>query len=202
MVEPLLRITTIPITYELKVQNARLEYKNSTAELEISRNEGGMRIKSRPIKINLDTFEARNSVIPTTRESIRRSAQQGKNAAYEATATLASEGQLLLKAKLGEDMLSQVFAQRNQLPTGDFNIGFIPTAGPNIQWSQPDLTIAYEMDKLNFDLKVANGNFEFIPGDIQVMITQQPDVKIEYIGKPIYVPPSSAEHFSPVDVTV
>lgn len=202
MVEPLLKITTIPITYELKVQNARLEYKNSTAELEISRNEGGMRIKSRPIKINLDTFEARNSVIPTTRESIRRSAQQGKNAAYEATATLASEGQLLLKAKLGEDMLSQVFAQRNQLPTGDFNIGFIPTSGPNIQWSQPDLTIAYEMDKLNFDLKVSNGNFEFIPGDIQVMITQQPDVKIEYIGEPIYVPPSSAEHFSPVDVTV
>lgn len=198
--ETLLRITTIPIAYELKVNNATLEYSQGTADLEISRDPGGLKIKSHPIKLNLDTFEARNSVTPTTRKSIEQFAQTGKQMGYDATAQLAKEGQLLVKAKLGEHPFSQIDSQRNQLPNGDFKIDFIPKSGPNIQWSDPDLSIEYQMDKLNFDLKIANGNFEFTPGNIELVITQQPDVKIEYIGQPIYVPPSASENFTPIDV--
>ena len=54
------------------------------------------------------------------------------------------------------------------------------------------------MDKLNFDLKVLNGNYEFIPGNIEMSITQHPDVLIEYVGGPIYVPPSADPNY--VDV--
>lgn len=199
--EPLIRITTIPIEYELKVTNARLEYKNATAEVEISRDKGGMTIKSHPIKLHLDTYDARNSVCPTTAESVRQSAQKGRTAAYEATATLAKEGALLLNAKVSNP-LDQIISQRAQMPTGEFGLKFLPTTGPDIEWSDPDLTIKYQMDKLSFDLKAAKGDFEFIPGDIEVSITQMPDVKIEYIGKPLYVPPSAAEMFNhdPVDV--
>ena len=73
----LINITTVPIQYELKVQNARLQYKNSTAEVEISRDKGGMTIKSRPVKLNIDSFEARNSVVPTTARSVAQTAQKG-----------------------------------------------------------------------------------------------------------------------------
>ncbi len=198
--EQLLKITTVPIQYELKVNNARLEYHSSKAELEISRNEGGLSIKSRPVKLNLDTFEARNSIVPTTVRSVSQSAQKGKDAAYSATAQFAQEGQLLLKAKIGEDVLNNIFAQRNQMPSGDFTVGFIPTSPVDISYQAPDLTISYEMDKLNFDLKIANGNFEFIPGNIEVVITQQPDIMIEYVGGPIYVPPSSDPNHEPIDV--
>lgn len=198
--EQLLKITTVPIQYELKVNNARLEYHSSKAELEISRNEGGLSIKSRPVKLNLDTFEARNSIVPTTVRSVSQSAQKGKDAAYSATAQFAQEGQLLLKAKIGEDVLNNIFAQRNQMPSGDFTVGFIPTSSADISYQAPDLTISYEMDKLNFDLKIANGNFEFIPGNIEVVITQQPDILIEYVGGPIYVPPSSDPNHEPLDV--
>ncbi len=46
----LINITTVPIQYELKINNARLEYSRSEAQLEISRNKGGLSIKSRPVK--------------------------------------------------------------------------------------------------------------------------------------------------------
>ena len=62
----LIKITTVPIQYELKINNARLEYSRSKAELEISRNDGGLSIKSRPVKLHLDSSEARNSMVPTT----------------------------------------------------------------------------------------------------------------------------------------
>lgn len=51
--EPLIKITSIPIAIELKINNARLEYQNATAELEVSRNKGGLQIKSHPIKLKI-----------------------------------------------------------------------------------------------------------------------------------------------------
>ncbi len=196
----LIRITTVPIQYELKVNNARLEYSRAKAELEISRNDGGLSIKSRPVKLNLDATEARNSVVPTTARSVAQTAQAGKEAAYSATAQLVQEGQLLLKADIGQDVIGQIMQQRTAPATGEFQLGFTPSAPVDINYEAADLTINYEMDKLNFDLKVANGNFEFIPGNIEMSITQHPDVVIEYVGGPLYVPPSADPNYEPIDV--
>ena len=196
----LFKITSVPIQYELKINNARLEYSRSRAELEISRNDGGLSIKSRPVKLNLDSTEARNSVVPTTARSVAQTAQAGKEAAYSATAQMAQEGHLLLNAKIGEDVIGQIMQQRTAAPTGEFQLGFTPSAPVDINYEAADLTINYEMDKLNFDLKIANGNFEFIPGNIEMSITQRPEVRIEYIGGPIYVPPSADPNYEPIDV--
>ncbi len=198
--EQLLNITSIPIKYELKINNAQLEYTGSNAELEITRSDGNFTIKSRPVRLNLDTYEARNSIRPTLKQSVKATAQKGQEAAYNVSAAYAQEGQLMLKAKIGDDVLGDIFRQRMQLPTGDFQLGFIPTAPANIEYQAPDLTIKYEMDKLNFDMKIEQGNFKFIPGDIQVSITQQPDLLIEYIGGPLYVPPSADPNYEPIDV--
>ena len=196
----LIKITSVPIQYELKINNARLEYSRSRAELEISRNDGGLSIKSRPVKLNLDSTEARNSVVPTTARSVAQTAQAGKEEAYSATAKMAQEGHLLLNAKIGEDVIGQIMQQRTAAPTGEFQLGFTPSAPVDINYEAADLTINYEMDKLNFDLKIANGNFEFIPGNIEMSITQRPEVRIEYIGGPIYVPPSADPNYEPIDV--
>ncbi|HCT92454.1 MAG TPA: hypothetical protein DF613_13920 [Lachnospiraceae bacterium] len=198
--DQLINITTVPIQYELKINNARLEYHNSKAELEIHRSNGGLSIKSRPVKLHLDSFEARNSVIPTTVRSVEQSAQKGISAAYSATAQMAQEGNLMLKADIGEEVITQIAQQRTAQPTGEFEMGFTPTEQVDISYEAPDLTINYEMDKLNFDLKVQNGNFEFIPGNIEMSITQHPDVLIEYVGGPIYVPPSADPNYEPLDV--
>ncbi len=196
----LIKITTVPIQYELKINNARFERRSSEAQLEISRNKGGLSIKSRPVKLNLDSSAARSSVSPTPVQSVAQSAQKGIEAAYSATAQMASEGQLLLKADIGQDVIGQIMQQRTAAPTGEFELGFTPSAPVDISYQAPDLTINYEMDKLNFDLKVANGNFEFIPGTIEMSITQHPDVLIEYVGGPIYVPPSADPNYVPLDV--
>lgn len=195
--EPLIRITSVPITVEMKSTGARIERKSDSVELSISRTEGGgLRIESRPIKLKIDTFEARNTVVPTTRRSIEQAAEKGKHAAYEATAKLGREGQMLMDAKLsGGKALDQIFAMNMDIPSGDFTLARIPTVGPEISWSEPDLTIEYDMEKLNFDWRIQKGDFEFIPGTIEFSITQRPDVIIEYIGSPIYVPKSADPNF-------
>lgn len=199
--ESLLRITTIPIEYELKIESAKLEYTRPEALLNMNKEKGGLTIENHPTKLHIDTYDARNSICPTTMESVRQSASKGKTAAYEATASLAKEGALLLDPNI-PNPLDQIISQRVQMPTGEFSLSFLPTTGPDIEWSEPDLSMKYQADRLSFDLKVANGDFEFIPGNVELSITQMPNIEIEYIGSPVYVPPSAANLFNhtPVDV--
>ena len=194
--KPLIEITTVPIQIEMKTTNAKLEYARGTAEMEISRDKGGLQIKSRPIRVNIDTFEARNTVTPTLARSLQQGAQK---AAYQATATYAQQGKLMMETKLGEEVITQ-FAKSAMIDTRQEALGFIPETGPEITWDAGEMNIRYEMDKLNFDWKFGQGDFEFTPGDIEFTVTQRPEVVIKYIGGPIYVPPSADPNYEPVDV--
>lgn len=197
---PLIEIKTVPIEIEMKTTNAKLEYSRGTADLEIDRQDGGLNIRSRAIRLNLDTFEARNSITPTAMRSIEQGAQQGQQAAYEATAVYAQQGQVLLNAKIGQEMVTQ-FAAEAQAKQVKTNVGiqFLPTTGPEIDWTPGELNIRYEMDKLNFDWRMNQTEFKFTPGNIEISVKQQPDVVIKYVGGPLYVPPSSDPNYEPLD---
>lgn len=195
---PLIEIKTVPIEIEMKVTDAKLEYTRGTADLEISRANGGLSIRSRPIRLNLDTFEARNSVVPTTMRSIEQYAQKGQESAYEATAIYAQQGQMLLNAKIGQELVTQ-FAADAQARNIKTNVGlqFLPSVGPEISWTPAEMTIHYEMDKLNFDWRMNQPQFKFTPGDIEISVKQQPDLIIKYVGGPLYVPPSADPNYEP-----
>lgn len=197
--EQLLKITSIPIQYQLKVNNARIDYSRSLSDLQIARNRGGLQMKSKQIKVGLDTFEARNSVCPSAMRSIEQAAQKGKQVALEATANYAKEGKMLLSSTLGDEALDQVIASRLS-KTSEYGLSFSPSAPLEITWSEPDLSVQYEMDKLSFNWKISKGNFNYIPGSIEVNVVQQPDLLVEYIGSPIYVPPSADPSHSMLDV--
>ena len=198
----LIEITSVPIEIEMKTSHARLEYARASADLEISRNKGGLSIKSRPIRLNIDTFEMRSSVTPTPVQTVEQTAQKGKQAAYQATATYAQQGELLLKAKVGgPDPLAQyAFTALSPDMNAQPGLDFLPSVGPEIDWDPGELNIRFEMDKLNFDWRLNQAQFEFVPGDIEITVKQQPDVIIKYIGGPLYVPPSTDPNYEPVDV--
>ena len=198
---PLIEIKTVPIEIEMKTTNATWEYRRGTAEIEIIREKGGLKINSRPIRVQMDTFEARNSVSPTPMRSVEQSAQRGRQAAYEATAAYARHGKLLLNAKVGEDVVTQIATEPQQEAMNvTVNLDFLPKGGVEMDWQAGEMQIRYEMDKLNFDWKVDNASFEFVPADIEISVAQMPDVIIKYVGGPLYVPPSADPDYQPVDV--
>ncbi|MCL1809366.1 MAG: DUF6470 family protein [Clostridiales bacterium] len=196
--KPLIEIRTIPISIQYKVTPAQVERKSSQAEVEITRDKKGLSIKSRPIKLNIDTFEARNSIIPTTKTSVEESANLGKQGALVATATYAQEGNMMVNIHLDQDTMPQLAANRFNAPLSyDFNIKFIPEQPMNMDWIPGEFQIEYEMDKLNFDWKTTQSEFQFTPADIEFTIAEHPRVVIEFVGDPIYVPPSANPNFEP-----
>ena len=197
---PLIEITTVPIEIEMKTTHSHLVYSRGTAEVEISRDKGGLNIKSRPIKLNVDSFQAQSSIRPTTAQSVKQAAEAGKQAAYQATATYAQQGKLMMETKLGEEVITKFSRESLMKNVKDVGLTFLPSTGPEITWDVGEMNIRYEMDKLNFDWKFGKGDFEFTPGDIEFTVTQRPEVVIKYVGGPIYVPPSADPNYEPVDV--
>ena len=204
---PLIELTTVPIEIEMKTTNARLEYARGTAEMEISTEKGGLSIRSRPIRVNLDTFEARSSIRPTAIQSVEQAADKGKQAVYDAMATYARQGKMMMQTKVGQDVMSQIAAESMDLvedvPVNmEFipEMGDVPSVGVDLSWEGGEMNIRYEMDKLNFDWRMQQMNFEFVPGDIEISVKQLPDLLIKYVGDPLYVPPSSNPNYVPTDV--
>ena len=189
--KPLLEIQTVPISIQYKTTPAQVERKNTSAEVEISRNRKGLSIKSRPIKLTIDSFEARNSISPTAMRKVEESASEGIQAAMTATATFAREGSMMVNIHLDQDVIMQLAAERTAPVLPDFNIRYIPDQPINMEWIPGDLSIEYEMDKLNFDWQTMRGEFQFTPANIELTIAEYPRVVIEYVGGPIYVPPSA-----------
>lgn len=218
---PLIEIKTVPIEIQMKTKHATLEYSRGTAEMEISRDDGGaFDIKSRPIKMRLDSFEPRGggpapapavSTAPAKPpvSGMDRTSQGG----YEATATLAAEGDLLLSARFGQNAVPQAVqnwqpvtqqpAEMQSVSAKAVSAGEEETMPSfNFDWDGGDIQIRYEMDKMNVDWKITQGEFKFTPGDIEISVAQRPEVIIKYTGGPIYVPPSADPNYEPVDVRV
>ena len=201
--QPLIEIRTIPISIQYKVNPAHVERQNVKAEVEIRRDKKGLSIKSRPIRLNIDSFEARNSISPSARRSVEDLASYGQQVAYNATATIAQEGNMMVDIHLREPVIPKIASEKTNPPPADFNIKFVPDRPINIDWYPADLQIEYEMDKLNFDWQTNRENFQFIPANIEFTVKQHPQVIIEYVGPPIYVPPSANPNYKPsVDARV
>ncbi len=197
----LIEIKTVPIEIQVKSTQAKLEYARGTAEMEISRDSGGLSIKSRPIQIKIDTFEARNSMSPASPASATSQiASRGNQQVYQATAVLAQEGRAMMEAQINQDMIPQFAKQQNIGKLHNVNVQFLPKVGPDIAWEGGEINVRYEMDKLSFDWRMNQMDFTFTPGDIEFTVTQQPDVIIQYVGGPLYVPPSADPDYEPIDV--
>ena len=202
---PLIEIRTVPIEIQVQRTNASLEYTRGTAEMEISRSEKGLDIKSRPIKVQLDTFEPRSGSGRGAPSGVSSDGETG----YEATAAVASSGDLTISAKLENANtyspqnlnVAPQNAQYQNLAESEFPREVSPLSGVEVERDENgSMEIRYQMDKLNFDWKIDQGEFKFTPGDIEFTVAQQPSLTIKYLGGPIYVPKSADPNYEPVDV--
>jgi len=202
MIEPLLEIKTIPMSLEFKINKASYEIANTNATFELKRDKGGLRMETKPTKLNIDTVEARYSAgIKSAMRSVEDFAKKGVQAAYEATATYAKNGNLMLDINIMDNPIPEI-AMKKFFSDVDFNLGFIPATGPDVSWEIGGISMNFEMDMLDFDWNIQRSQINFIPGSIEFIIKEYPRVEINYKGTPIFVPPSANPNYKEIDTFV
>lgn len=192
--EQLLKISTVPIKIDFKIHRAKLEYNNQLPKVDITRENGEYKIRAKPIKIQIDNQPMRDTINLKTPMTVGKDyGEESMQLSYNAIANYVKEGNMLLDAK--DISPAQIAAQQNTRNIESI-VSFLPDAGPEISWKDGTLNIHYTADDLNFDWDtVQKAGFEFIPGSIEFLVKERPRVDIEYVGKPIYCPPSADPNY-------
>ena len=200
MIPNLLQITTIPIKIEIKVTKATYEpaVDETQPKVNITTKNGGFVMEAEPVKLNIDTYQARASVgygSMNTGDLMAQKAKDGFSIAYQGTAKVVSEGD-----QLARGMTASEIAINNARAgaTIETIMEFLPKEGAQITFDEGQLNIEYQMGSQEFDWDVLPQlPMRFIPGNVELIIQDRPRVEIEYIGDPIYVPPSANPNYEP-----
>lgn len=187
-----LKITTTPIKLSMTSQRARLESQIPDPEAGIIQTPGHLNMRSENIKVNIDSSRARDSLgFKTAKGLMRDAAQEGLKAASDATAQYSRIGNQMMQIQDGitvaDIMKNQMLAQSN-VTTG---FTYLPAVGPDISWTPADLAIDYTPAQVEFLPQTETKPAVYIPGELNVNVEQYPKVEIEYVGEPMYVPPSA-----------
>lgn len=190
--DQLLNITSVPINIEVNVTRAELKQESPAATVQISKSGGGMQIKADPIQVNIDNTAVRESLgygFKNIDTFAKDEAEKGMKVAYQAVASIVSEGDALGNFEATPASIAASKASR----TLETVMDFLPKGSPDISWSGGTLSINYKAPDLNMDWDThQRPEMEFVPGSIEVIVNELPRVEIEYTGEPIYFPRSAA----------
>lgn len=204
--EQLLSYKHIPIKVEVKVQRAELkpvENSGRTASAPSvkvsSKQGGGLRLQAEPYRVDLSDARNYDTYIPST------GTENGITLTYEAVAKLADGTQKSGEANgKSHKKPSSVEAALKALPksrskaisynNGTLSINYqmsLPSSSGTSGISGASETSSDPVEAIQFT------EFEFVPGSIEFIITQMPELDIEYLGDPIYFPRSADPNYEP-----
>ena len=196
--EQLLRITSTPIKYELEVEHPKLEIKREDPSATIDTKPAKLTITNmKDTSVNISTYQARKSL--------------GIMDFADFTAQNAAESQQALTKQIGEYV--QIGNQTSQIQDGvtvgdiyrskmmdstnyQLYTAYLPSGGADLTWNPAQLDMNYQPGDVSVDWDVSANEFNFIPGSIRMKVTQLASVNIEYLGGPLYFPPSAMQKFN------
>jgi hypothetical protein len=196
---PLINITTTNISIDTEITQGQLKKVDTQPnKIEVSAGNGELNIDAQPAKLNIDTYEARSSLgygHYNYNDFNAKEAQKGKQAARESTAQVSAEGAQKIRGATAVEIADQKLKSSGIIQSMTV---FLPQGGADIEAEKGDLNIDYTQRPVEIqwhDLEVKP--LEYQPGDVDFTMTQRPEVNIEYVGDPLYVPPSADPGYDP-----
>lgn len=188
--DQLLSIKHIPIKIEVNVTNAQLKPREADPlepSVKISRGSDGVKVAAQPYKVDissprLDSYVPTNvqpSKLTLTYDAIAKMGGTDGSSDTSGTTTVSRSSSQSIEAILNR-------LPRSKESSISYNDGTL-----SINYSMIDSGSSSDSDSIS-DLK--NG-FEFVPGDIEFIVSQMPELEIEYLGDPLYFPRSADPNY-------
>lgn len=193
----LLQITVTPMQYELEIEQARLEYKQDfLPRANVQTTPGQFEIQTKPAQVRLDTYNARRSIgFARVGDRISEAAQKGSKHLAQYTRENVDMGKQMANIEDGVTIGQLIRQKMIDGGRSQSYTAFLPSQGPGISWEPPNIRMGYEPGNTNYDWKIKSNVLSYVPGSVRVRITQFASVDVEYLGSPMYFPPSAAPNY-------
>lgn len=189
----LLKITTTPIEYEIKIEHAKLEKTSPTENAKIN-------IKTQNAQMRVDSPQKRAGLnMRNNDEFVRKVSNDSLNNAMQKTGEYAQLGKQLSQISNGTK-ISDIYRNKmiNEVVSNAMEtIQYVSLGTPDIQWKPPKIDLSYIKGFDSSNYLNAKSNMEYVPGRYHMDIIQLPKVSIEYTGGARYVPSSSDPNYKP-----
>ncbi|MBC3899071.1 hypothetical protein GH811_05515 [Acetobacterium malicum] len=184
--EQLITIETVPIKIEYVKKEPLSLSSVHDQNAKVDSQVASQRIESKPIRIALnDSFE------PSTD-------YQWDNSTYTATANYGEDGKFNLKVQMEDGQAKPIHFKHLSRGINQM-VGMMSHESINSIGESPSMIIPIDSSSISSGMKTSdNANIEFMPPDIELKITQRPQVIIKYVGGPIYVPRSADPNYQPI----
>lgn len=201
--EQLLSIKHIPIKVEVNVTRGEFKRVENSApsapSVKVSpKKGGGLRLQAEPYRMEIPESRNYDAYIPSGNYG------RGFTLTYEAVARLADGGNSAVGIKQSGEM--RQFSAKRASRSIEAVLQSLPKSKDSaVSYADGVLSVNYRMTGAESVAELASSypEFEFIPGSIEFIISQMPELDIEYLGDPIYFPRSADPNYEPiVDVLV
>lgn len=201
--EQLLSIKHIPIKVEVNVTRGEFKRVENSApnapSVKVSpKKGGGLRLQAEPYRMEIPESRNYDAYIPSGNYG------RGFTLTYEAVARLADGGNSAAGIKQSGEM--RQFSAKRASRSIEAVLQSLPKSKDSaVSYADGVLSVNYRMTGAESVAELASSypEFEFIPGSIEFIISQMPELDIEYLGDPIYFPRSADPNYEPiVDVLV
>lgn len=203
--QPLIKITTDPIQIMRFSQNARLVNSDS---VDMERRKAiarhmSMQRSSAQGSVSVENITKINRTFSSTNTNVTPQVQ-GDTFKQVARQAAQISSQMSMPPKAASVQVSQAAVSNMNSMAGDFAVASeavasvastVPAAAVSAPAPQqsPDISMeansSYAMQRGAFEMRVAKGELTYLPPLMMTIITQRPQVHIEYLGGYNYVPP-------------
>ena len=156
------------VSLKYEISNAELLYEIRSAKMDLKTTKNGYKIKSHPIKDQIDNEEFFNSIgMKTLKRQLYDGVQRGKNAVTEFMKRKAAEKNALLSP----DKTTIADVHRQRLISSPMSVlRFIPEEKPKISWTEGYMDIKYEKDDIDISWDTGGVSYEYIPYSIEIYV--------------------------------
>ena len=188
--DQLLSIKHIPIKIEVNVTNAQLKPREADPlepSVKISRGSDGVKVAAQPYKVDISSPKL-DSYVPTNVQPSKLTLTYDAGAKMGGTDGTASAANTTAVSRSSSQSIEAILSRlpKSKESSISYNDGTL-----SINYSMIGSDSSSDIGSIS-DLK--NG-FEFIPGDIEFIVSQMPDLEIEYLGDPLYFPRSADPNY-------
>jgi len=194
----LIKIKTVPIKYEIHMENARLTTPEiEPADLKIETTPLKINTETTPIQMRMDSSDMRRSMgMKTIADVMREAPAKTQETANKVTSEYVNMGNRMANGQADGLTVAQLARQRSfERLSIESTIAQIPSEKVDISWEPATIKHDVQRSEADLDWKKAAQEMEFVPSNYSLEIQQLADVEIEYIGGFQYVPPSSDPNY-------
>lgn len=191
----LIRVTSTPIKYEYNVERARLAYTTDLGGFTLQKQGGSLQVHTTHVSHQMDNSAMwRQLDHPGFRDRLAKEKSEATAAASEAIVKYVETGNQMANAHKGAT-IPEIMYQRLMQDKNAGSLMLSKLALPQFNWNPGSVEMSYQPVEQTFDWRTAKASMEFLPGSFSVNILQYPDIQIEYLGGPVYVPPSANPNY-------